>query len=382
VEYQPTFTYDIPVVVHVLRSLTGQGNVPAALVQSQIDILNEDFQAMAGTNGAPGNNGKIRFHLATVDPGGSATTGITYTDNDLWYQDIGNYYDVLAWDTNRYLNIYTNTASGALGYVPNLPQGGGLVGTTADRVVCLWEAFGRNAPYGSPYNQGRTATHEVGHYLGLHHTFNGGCGGGSCYNSGDAVCDTEAESNSRFGCANGAQSCSSPDPVHNYMDYSDDLCMWEFTPEQVNRMRCVLVHWRPDLAEIDGGIGTNYCQVNANTTGQPALISAEGSDSVSTNDFTLVSELLPSNQSGIYYYGTSQTQLTFGNGFRCVSGSIVRGSVVNSGGAGRLEYPLNLVSAPNISAGSTLNFQAWYRDPMGSPSTFNLSDALEVTFAP
>jgi hypothetical protein len=83
VEYQPTFTYDIPVVVHVLRSLTGQGNVPAALVQSQIDILNEDFQAMAGTNGAPGNNGKIRFHLATVDPGGSATTGITYTDNDL-----------------------------------------------------------------------------------------------------------------------------------------------------------------------------------------------------------------------------------------------------------------------------------------------------------
>ena len=380
-EYDPTFSYDIPVVVHVIRSNSGQGDISPALVQSQIDILNEDFQAIPGTNGEPGTDGKIRFHLATEDPNGNATTGITYSNNNTWFNDSGNYYDSLAWDTHRYLNIYTNQASGALGYVPDLPQSGNLVGSNRDRVVCLWSAFGRNAPIGPPYNQGRTATHEVGHYLGLFHTFSGGCGGGNCYTSGDRVCDTNPEANPRFGCPGNAQSCNSPDPYHNYMDYSDDLCMNQFTEEQVNRMRCVLVHWRPDLAEVSG-IGDNYCQANANSSGQPALISAEGSESIAANDFTLISEVLPANQSGIFFYGSNQVQQVFGNGFRCVSGNIVRRGVLDSGPAGRLEDAVDLTTAPNISIGVTLNFQAWFRDPMGAPTTFDLSDGLEVTFLP
>jgi hypothetical protein len=172
-EYDPTFILDIPVVVHVIERTNGTGHIPESRVRSQIDILNEDFQAIAGSNGANGNNGLIQFHLATVDPDGNATTGITYDVNNTWYNDSGSYWDSLAWDTHNYLNIYTNEANGRMGYVPDIPQGG-IVGSNSDRVVILHSVFGNNGPIGPPYNKGRTTTHEVGHYLGLHHTFEGG----------------------------------------------------------------------------------------------------------------------------------------------------------------------------------------------------------------
>src|SRR5262249_16443907 len=153
----------------------------------------------------------------------------------------------LNWNPAEYLNFYTNSASGALGYVPQLPQGG-IVGQNSDRVVILWSAFGRNAPIGAPYNLGRTATHEVGPYLGLYHTFDFGCGTASCYTTGDRICDTNPESQPVFGCPASSVSCgTAQDPFHNYMDYSDDACYEEFTPEQVNRMRCTLVNWRVSI---------------------------------------------------------------------------------------------------------------------------------------
>ena len=107
-EYEPTFYYDIPVVFHVIQNTSGVGFLSEATIQDQIDVLNEDFQALAGSPGAPGTNGKIRFHLANSDPQGNPTNGITYTTNNTWFVDSGNYWDTLAWDTNRYLNIYTN----------------------------------------------------------------------------------------------------------------------------------------------------------------------------------------------------------------------------------------------------------------------------------
>ncbi len=238
--------YRIPVVVHIIQSTSGQGQISDALVNSQIAVLNEDFQAILGTPGEDGNDARIEFFLATKDPSGNPTTGITRTTNNSWFNDSGTYYDSLNWNTNEYLNIYTNSASGALGYVPSLPQGG-IVGANSDRVVILWSAFGRNAPIGPPFNLGRTATHEVGHYLGLYHTFDFGCGSGSCYTSGDRICDTNPEANPVFGCPGSSTSCGSGDPFHNYMDYSDDPCYQEFTPEQVNRMRCTLTNWRVNL---------------------------------------------------------------------------------------------------------------------------------------
>jgi hypothetical protein len=137
---------------------------------------------------------------------------------------------------------------------PFLPAdgGGSGIGNNNDRVVVLWSAFGRNSPL-PPFHQGRTATHEVGHYFGLEHTFNGGCSTATppgCYTSGDLICDTNSESSPVFGCPSSPSSCSTPDPFHNYMDYSDDTCMEEFTPEQSRRVRCTLEHWRTDLRNV------------------------------------------------------------------------------------------------------------------------------------
>jgi hypothetical protein len=256
-DYAPGSLLEIPVVVHVLMddSCTN-GVISDAIVQSQIDILNEDFLALAGSNGAGGTDAQIQFALATEDPDGHATTGITRTCNSFWFNDNGTYWNTLAWDPNRYLNIYTNTASGALGYVPFLPAdaGGSLVGNLSDRVVILWSAFGRDSN-AVPYDQGRTATHEVGHYLGLEHTFypQGACGDEGqpgCYSNGDLTCDTLPQASPNFGCPDSASSCGSDDSYHNYMDYTDDLCMEEFTVEQSRRTRCSLEHYRPDLAVV------------------------------------------------------------------------------------------------------------------------------------
>jgi hypothetical protein len=248
-DYVPGAVYEIPVVVHIIEHSNGNGQISDALVHSQIDVLNEDFRALTGTPGAGGYDAAIQFVLASTDPGGSPTTGITRTVDNNWYNDTGNYWDTLAWDTAEYMNIYTNTAGGNLGYVPDLPQSG-LAGSNEDRVVILWSAFGRNSSGGPPYDQGRTVTHEVGHYLGLEHTFNGGCAAASspaCYSSGDLICDTNSEDAPTFGCPVSATSCGTSDPIENYMDYSDDTCMELFSMEQSLRMRCSLLNYRADL---------------------------------------------------------------------------------------------------------------------------------------
>lgn len=252
-QYEPSGPlYRIPVVVHVLAHPNGNGNVSDALIYSQIDILNEDFSAISGTPGMGGSDVNIEFFLATTDPSGSPTTGITRHTKTQWYNDSGNYANSVGWDTNRYLNIYTNTAGGNLGYA-YVPSSGGVVGSSYDGVRILWSAFGRNAPIGPPYDQGRTATHEVGHYLGLYHTFQSGCASASgCSSNGDLICDTNPESSPNYSSCSRV-TCGSPDPVKNYMDYSEDTCMNQFSPDQANRMRCTLESFRYELIDTTGG---------------------------------------------------------------------------------------------------------------------------------
>ncbi|MGH9380503.1 MAG: M43 family zinc metalloprotease, partial [Thermoanaerobaculia bacterium] len=232
-----------------------QGVLSDETVHSQIEILNEDFLALPGTNGGNGTDTQIRFALATVDPDGNPTTGITRDCNTTWFNDNldSEYWNELAWDPHNYLNLYTNTAGGSRGYVPFLPAAG-PVGEPHDRVVVNWQAFGPGGPF-PPHADGRTATHEIGHYLGLLHPYIpiGQCGAADppgCYQSGDLICDTVVAEGPGDGCPIGAESCGSLDPIISYMDLTDDLCMEEFTLEQSRRLRCTLLHYRPDLYDV------------------------------------------------------------------------------------------------------------------------------------
>ncbi|MEN8163432.1 MAG: zinc metalloprotease [Acidobacteriota bacterium] len=256
--YDPdlTYVYEIPVVVHIITHDNGvTGDLTDQMVQSQIDVLNEDYLAMPGTLGENGNFTGIRFVLATEDPDGLPTTGITRTANTNWYNDNdeSGFKSTLMWDPNRYLNFYTNNTV-YLGYAW-FPQWG--VGGWQDGIVITYRAFGRNSPM-YPYNLGRTATHEVGHWLGLLHTFQDGCGTASapgCYSTGDRICDTDPDATQTFGCPSATSCGSYPIPVENYMEYTDDACMELFTPEQANRARCSLTSYRPigySMVLLDG----------------------------------------------------------------------------------------------------------------------------------
>lgn len=233
-EYWPSQTYTIPVVFHIIHKLDGTGNIADQRIYDQIDVLNEDFRALSGTLGELGFDTMIRFQLA----------GITRTANDQWHNDQGElqFKQSLGWDPNRHMNVYVNSASGFLGY-STLPQQ--VAGSVVDGIVMLYAAIGgRNMGY-APYDQGRTLVHEIGHYLGLLHTFEGyGCYEG--YGAGDLIADTHSEIDEHYGCTQ-ADSCGTPDSIRNYMNYTDDLCMREFTSEQANRAVCSLVNYRPNL---------------------------------------------------------------------------------------------------------------------------------------
>lgn len=256
-DYQPGITYEIPVVFHIISRSDGQGFISTELIQSQVDVLNEDFLALAGTLGAPGTNTTVRFVLASTDPEGNPTSGINYHTNDAWFTDPGSgsndMKQALAWDTKHYFNIYTNDAGGALGYA-TFPQQS--AGTINDGVVLLWTSVGRNSPQGGIYDLGRTATHEVGHYLGLFHTFQGGCGSTSSpYSTGDKVADTQSHSSPNFDCEEDdvPSTCGGGNnPIRNYMNYTPDACMNRFSAEQTNRLRCSMIHYRKELYRIVG----------------------------------------------------------------------------------------------------------------------------------
>lgn len=149
-DYVPDRVWEVTVVVHRLESATGQGVFPDALVASQIDVMNEDFRALPGTPGEPGTDTRIQFKLATEDPNGDPHPGFTRTVNEFWFNDQldplnGTYWDALAWDPTRYLNIYTMSpvAPGGvvLGYVQYFPQEG--AGLQDDGVRCLWNSTAR-----------------------------------------------------------------------------------------------------------------------------------------------------------------------------------------------------------------------------------------------
>lgn len=243
-EHEPGPVLGIWVVVHVITTSFGTGDIDDEVVQSQIEELNDLFLAVPGTIGEAGISTNIRFVMAKTDPDGQPTTGITRTEDVLWYsdRDEGGFKAALSWDTRRYLNIYTNSPLdpfyGGYAYLPQQ----GVVGTAWDGVVIpdLW------------FNNGnaRMLAHLVGHYLGLYDTFSEGCGFATepgCYSSGDLICDTSPDASAASGCNPGVSCDGYPLLIDNYMQHTNYSCADRFTEEQRNRMRCTLAVWRSEL---------------------------------------------------------------------------------------------------------------------------------------
>jgi hypothetical protein len=219
------FKATIPVYVHVITD-GATGSLTNTQIADQITVLNRTF---AGGEG--GANTGFSFRLA----------GVTRTDNAEWfYAGAGGNAEhsmkrALHQGGDNALNFYSTTAGEFLGwaYLPDIVTKPGQ--QYLDGVVIDWESIpGTSTTYAGRYDQGETATHEVGHWLDLEHTFYGGCNA-----KGDFVSDTPPERTATSGCPAGKDTCPQAglDPIHNYMDYSYDSCYTEFTAGQTQRMR-------------------------------------------------------------------------------------------------------------------------------------------------
>ncbi len=292
--YQPrqddSLLWQIPVVVHIIHrgEAIGTGsNLSDERILSQIRVLNEDFGRHPNTNGfnthPAGADTRIRFVLAQQDPQGEATSGIVRINGQrsLWRrQDWPTLSQLSYWNSEDYLNIWVCELDGFLG-LASFPESdlGGLSAQAqnplTDGLIINHRYFGiTDSP---PFNLGRTTTHEVGHYLGLRHTW----GDLSNCDGSDFCDDTPPAFGPTTGCpTQGRTLCSTvPEMFENYMDYTHDACMRIFTQCQAQRMQTVLTHSprrktlrnSPGLSppitdELDAGVGqivslqTNTCE--------------------------------------------------------------------------------------------------------------------------
>jgi len=252
----------IPVVVHVVHQTNAQ-NVSDAQIHSQLDVLNRDYRK---TNPDVGStpavflplaaDARVEFELATTDPQGNATDGIDRVQtNTVSFSDDDGVKAAATggadpWPADKYLNIWVcQLGGGLLGYA-QFP--GGPAAT--DGVVILHTGFGTSGTAAAPFNLGRTATHEIGHWLNLRHIW--GDDGNGC-NGDDFVSDTPNAGGPNFGspafphvtCNNGPNG----DLFMNYMDYVDDAAMFLFTSGQVTRMQAALDSDRSSIGTTKPG---------------------------------------------------------------------------------------------------------------------------------
>jgi choice-of-anchor B domain-containing protein len=244
----------IPVVFHVIYANSTE-NIPDSKILEQMQTLNDDFRRLNSDQDniwAQAADTEIEFCLASFDPDGAPTNGILRvpttvssfgSDDNMKFSSSGG---SDAWPADQYMNFWVcNLGGGLLGYA-QFPEGP----AATDGIVCGYPFVGNNGPGAGNYNLGRTATHEVGHWLNLRHIW----GDGLC-NMDDDVSDTPESDGANYGCALGHVSCSTEDMVQNYMDYSDDACMNLFTAGQAVRMQAL---FQPGGAR-EGLLTSNGC---------------------------------------------------------------------------------------------------------------------------
>ncbi|HPM29476.1 MAG TPA: choice-of-anchor J domain-containing protein [Chryseolinea sp.] len=253
-------TYQVPIVVHVIHNGEAIGigtNISDAQIFSQLAVLNKDYQRLnADASNTPAEflpvagNFDVEFVLAKRNPEGLATTGIVRTQGTRTSYTINDNYELKStsyWPAEDYLNLWVCNITDYLGYA-QFPVStlDGLANSSNNRltdgVVIAYQAFGSSDDGAfdlePQYNKGRTATHEIGHFFGLRHTW--GDDGGTCSGT-DYVDDTPNQANSTSGCpAHPSSSCSNNKMFQNYLDYTNDVCMNIFTQGQVSRMQTVI----------------------------------------------------------------------------------------------------------------------------------------------
>ena len=267
--------YVIPVVVHILHN-NGPENISDAQVLQGLQHINAAFSNQGFFNTSTGVVTGIQFCLAKQDANADPTSGITrtvssYTNVNMTSQDVA-LKNTIRWDPSRYLNIWLvneitseSNGSGVAGYA-TYPSAHGMV---MDGMVCEARYFGSSA------DNSKIPVHEMGHYLGLYHTFEGGCPNNNCLLDGDRVCDTPPDASTAMAlCIMPVNTCATdsddpstnnpfrtvalggtgdqPDMISNYMDYGLDICHTGFTQGQTNRMVSSLTLIRNSLLGSKG----------------------------------------------------------------------------------------------------------------------------------
>ena len=271
------FSYVIPVVFHVMENGGPEGSVGLPEFESQIEVLNEDYNLYgSGYNADPlAEDIRISFCMATVDPDGNPTPGYEYVNFPLT-DDIDPYTEdtlmkrVAQWDPDRYLNIFIvrRISNGTIRGYAFFPDE--VAGSIWDGVTVDYRFIGRDNPLSS--NQGRTVTHEVGHYLGLYHPWGLADNGTGCYGVGDGCDDTPPVDAAAFAnfpsCTTASTACDgNPRQFENYMDYAADRCMNLFTICQGAKMRTAIGRYRTQLVSADNLVSTG-CKPIADTLEQ------------------------------------------------------------------------------------------------------------------
>jgi hypothetical protein len=373
--------YVLPVVVHIIHTGEPYGtgtNITDEQIFSAIEAMNEDFRKVAGTNGdGDGVDVGIEFCLASRDPNGNPTNGIVRVNGS----SVANYATMgieasggngaieesvkalSTWPRASYVNIWV------VNEIENNDGGSGIQGyayfpinNPIDGIVVLFNAFGTVGNLKGYTNMNRVITHEMGHYFGLYHTFNGtsSCNAESnCNTQGDRVCDTPVTIQSTS-CS--VPACSGTQQVENYMDYTSQTCQDMFTAGQKLRMRTTLETQRTSMISSLGCMPVFTNDIGITQILSPAGTNCQGpiTPEIKLTNFgsvTLTSATINYNVDGV------------GNNTYNWTGSLASGSSVT--------FTLNAIT-PSTGAHT---FYAWTALPNGTADQNTANDQSNGAFA-